>query len=131
MTYALKYERRAVTASGLDFLAGVWLFISPFVLMIQHVKLSTASDVLGGLVIALMAVYRFFNPTFNRGVSWLVFVAGIWILICPFACQFAWNRTALINNVVLGIVVMILSSISATSTAKISPDVNVGMDVGR
>lgn len=128
MAYALKYERRASTASGLDFLAGVWLFVSPFVLAYQHVKLATASDVMVGMIIALLAVCRFLNPGYSRGVSWFIFLCGIWILICPVVCGFAVNQNhiPLINNVVFGLIVMLLSAISATSTARITPEMGPG-----
>jgi hypothetical protein len=127
MAYALKYERRAVTFSGLDFLAGVWLFISPFVLSFQHVNFAAANDVMFGMLIALFAVYRYRNPAFNRGVSWLNFALGIWILVCPVVCGFAWSHVAMINNVIVGLAVILFSAISATATAKFVPE--IGPDV--
>lgn len=131
MAYTLKYERRAAVASGLDFLAGAWLFVSCFVLQIQHVKLATASDFMVGMVIALISVYRFRNPAFHRGLSWITLAFGVWILFCPVICEFAWNETALINNVVLGLLVIILSAISATATAKFIPMPEPGIFHGK
>jgi hypothetical protein len=131
MAYALKYEHRASTFSGLDFLAGVWLFVSPFVLSFQHVNFAAANDVMFGMLIALFAVYRYMNPAFNRNVSWLIFALGIWILISPVACKTAWNHVSLINNVILGLAIIIFSAISATSTAKFVPAVGPGIYRGK
>ena len=115
MAYALKHEGQAMTASGLDVLAGVWLLISPFVLAFGNAT-AQANDVILGIIIGVLALYRFFNPSHGVGVSWLNLVLGVWVLISPWALGFSAYHVAMTNNVVMGIIVIILAGWSALAT---------------
>jgi hypothetical protein len=105
-------------------LAGIWILISPFVLAFQHVNGAMTNNVIFGIVIGLLALYRFMNPAMNAGVSWLNVLFGIWILISPFVIGFNMDHVPTTNNVVMGIVVIILAGWSAVAT---STDDNTGM----
>jgi hypothetical protein len=119
MAYAIRHhEGQTVTASGLDVLAGIWLLISPFVLAFQHINAAATNNVIFGIVIGLLALYRFMNPATNAGVSWLNVILGIWVLISPFVIGFSTYHVPTTNNVIMGIVVIILAGWSALATGS-------------
>src|ERR1041385_1697768 len=53
----------------------------------------------------------------TAGASWLNILLGIWVIISPFAVQFAQLPAAMWNNVIVGIVIAILAIIR-TSTPR-------------
>jgi hypothetical protein len=116
MAYALKHQGQITTASGLDVLAGIWLLISPFVLVFQHNAGAITNNVVLGIVIGVLALYRFFAPARDAWVSWVNVLLGIWVLISPFVVGFNNMSTATTNNVIMGIIVIILAGWSALAT---------------
>ena len=128
MAYAIRHEGQVATASGLDVLAGIWLLISPFVLSFQHVTSACTNNVILGIVIGVLALYRFFNPGANAGVSWLNVILGIWVLLSAWILGFSMVHTAMANNVVMGIVVILLAGWSALATQSAT---TTGTDVNR
>src|ERR1051325_464116 len=116
MQYALKHREQVATASGLDVLAGIWLLISPFVLLFHNIHSAAWNNVILGIVIGVLALYRFVKPAEGVGVSWLNVILGIWVLISPWVLRFSGYHTATVNNVVMGIIVIILAAWSALAT---------------
>jgi hypothetical protein len=105
----------AATTSGLDVLLGIWLLISPWVLMFRS-GVAVGNDVVLGIVIAIVAGIRFSNPIrATTGLSWLNFLLGLWVLISPWVLGYAALPSALWNNIAVGVAVMVLSASSALS----------------
>jgi hypothetical protein len=122
MAYSTLHARhshagQATAASGLDVLAAIWLLISPFVLRFRSTGSLVANDVILGIVIGILALVRFFSPSRSTAwASWVNVVLGIWVLISPWVLGYAAYRTAMIDNVVMGIIVIILSLWSASAS---------------
>jgi len=117
MAHALRHEGQAMTASGLDVLAGIWLLISPFVLAFSSTLHSAmVNNVIFGIIIGLLALFRFFNPSNGVVVSWINVILGIWVLISPWVLGFGMDRVPTTNNVIMGIIVIILAGWSAFAT---------------
>jgi hypothetical protein len=121
MAYTLharrSYSGQASAASGLDVLAGIWLLISPFVLHFRGYSSLITNDVVLGIVIGILALIRFFSP--SRGTvwaSWVNVVLGIWVLISPWCLAYSAYRPAMTNNVIMGIIVIILGLWSASAS---------------
>jgi hypothetical protein len=98
--------------------------ISPFVLAFRNNAGAVSNNVVLGIVIGLLALYRFFSPARGVGVSWLNVLLGVWVLISPWVIGFNGLHTATTNNVIMGIIVIILAGWSAlaTSTSESSRD---------
>ncbi len=106
----------AATTSGLDVLLGIWLLISPWVLMFQS-GVAVGNDVVLGIIVAIVAGIRFSNPEQSTsGLSWLNFLLGFWVLISPWVLGFATLPAPLWNNIACGVAIMILAASSALST---------------
>lgn len=118
-------------ASGLNILAGLWLIISPFVLGYFNLgraaapagaSAATSVDLIVGFVIALMAVIRFFGvrkigvELFHNQTVWLSWgnvVLGLVLIVSPFLLQFTDVSAAYWNNIIVGVIVVILSAWNA------------------
>jgi len=48
-----------------------------------------------------------------KGLSWVNFILGLWLIIAPFVLQYSADSAATWNSVVIGIVVAILSIVRA------------------
>jgi hypothetical protein len=121
MAYAIKHtgvSTAAAVPSGLDVLAGIWLLISPFVLAFGAHSGATTNNVILGIVIGVLALIRWMDPAKNVGLSWVNLLLGIWVLISPWVLGFSSFHNATTNNVIMGIVVIILSLWSAFASSN-------------
>jgi hypothetical protein len=119
MAYAIHSHRSQVfTASGLDVLAAIWLIVSPFLLMFNSATIA-GNNVILGLIIGGFALARFLSPTRSTvAFSWINALLGVWVLVSPWALQFSHNRAAMTNNVIMGIIVIILACWSAIASGS-------------
>ena len=124
MAYAMRHQGQVSTASGLDVLAGIWLLISPFVLAFHGHSAAVTNDVVLGIVIGILALVRSFNVSSSTvWLSWVNVILGIWVLISPWVLGFHTFGRATTNNVVMGIIVIILAAWSAlATTSSITPN---------
>lgn len=118
MAYALQPHRGQIaTASGLDVLAAIWLLISPFVLRFT-LSTPTSNNVILGIIVGILALIRFSGGFELVVLSWINLLLGIWVLISPWVLGFAGHTTPMTNNVITGIVIIILAAWSALATSS-------------
>jgi hypothetical protein len=100
--------------SGLNFLAGIWVLISPWILAFSGVYSADWNNVIIGTAVLLLAASRLW---WSQGTwaSWVNLILGIWLIISPYALGFAGYSTPTTNNIIFGIVVGILALWSAYS----------------
>ncbi len=55
-----------------------------------------------------------------KGLSWVNFVLGLWLIVAPFALHYRDITTAMWNNVIVGIVVAILAIVRALENSSIA-----------
>ncbi len=110
-------------ATWITFILGLWLIVAPFALGYGTVAASSrAEDVIMGILIAAFSLWASLAPTAPAGVSWLIFIFGIWVLIAPFVLGFSHASSAAVgNNVIIGIVTLILGLISAVGSRRHAP----------
>ncbi|HEY2800707.1 MAG TPA: SPW repeat protein [Chthoniobacterales bacterium] len=108
-----------VWTSGINIVAGIWLIIAPFVLVYAS-EAARVNDIVLGAVIGVFALIRTLTP--NSGTAWLSrlnAIFGIWLIIAPFVLAYE-RATARTNDIILGIIVLILalwsSAMSPTMT---------------
>ncbi|SFQ53814.1 SPW repeat-containing protein [Amycolatopsis arida] len=110
--------------SGLTFLAGVWLASAPFALDYAHTGWGRPgywNDVVIGIAIAVLALVRTVSP---REVPWFSVVnvvLGGWLIAAPFVLGYDAGTDApraVANDVVVGIVVVLLAGASAAITFR-------------
>lgn len=100
------------TASAINFFAGIWVLISPFVLRFTGFRFAIWNNVIVGIIVLIVAGTRAWGGRGERtGVSWINLVLGIWLIVTAFIFHF---RPAFMwNQIVSGIIVAVLAAISA------------------
>lgn len=92
--------------AGINFILGIWLLISPWVL--NYMSSGQKWNTFGfGVAIAVLAAIRYVFPS-QTWASWLNGVIGLWMIISPWAVNTA-QTAAYWNNVIVGIVLAVLA----------------------
>lgn len=109
----------SVWISGLNVLAGIWLIIAPFVLAYGN-HTARINDIVLGIVIGVFALVRAIIPSFQTiWLSWLNAIWGIWLIIGSFFLQYGGQART--NDIILGIIVLVLGLWSATMSEQNRP----------
>lgn len=90
---------------------GLWLIAAPFALGYSGLTRATTEDVVLGIFVATLALWRAVGSEtlLMPDVSWLVAVAGAWVAIAPFIVGYQAASAAVGNDVTVGIVVLCLA----------------------
>jgi hypothetical protein len=114
-TFTHPHADQVKVASGLDVLAAIWLFISAFIV---HMNLSLAwSTGIVAVIIFILACVRAFGAYGVVSLSWINALLGLWVLISPWVIRPMPMHQAVMNNVITGIIVIILAVWSALATS--------------
>jgi len=106
-------REQAITASGLNVLAGIWLIISPYILGFAGTPGATNAITIG-IIVGILALIRVMTPENTRWLSWVNMVFGVWLLISPFAMGFM-GTADLWNAIILGILVITFAAWSSVA----------------
>ena len=106
-------------ASGINLIAGIWLFISTWAVYAQ-MSAARSNDIIFGIIVFVLAWIRLANRARSGVASWLNVLAGIWLIIAPFALHYESNGQTW-NSVVVGIIVAILGIVSGSAGATQHP----------
>lgn len=99
------------TASGLNFIAGIYLIISAWIGSINGGE--RANGIIFGIIVAILAASRFAEST-GPWASWLNALIGIWLIISPWV--YGYTATGWMWNLLLvGIAVLVVGSWGATT----------------
>ena len=115
MAYAIRHHGQASTASGLDLLAAIWLLISPFALAFISGGWATTNNVVVGIIVGILAIYRLGSAPDSVWASWCNLVLGLWVIASPWILGFAGSHVPMTNNVITGICIAVLAFWSATA----------------
>lgn len=108
---------QAQTASIINLLAGIWLVMSPFIF--GRIAPFQTNEFWIGIIVAFVALVRAFNPARNVWLSWANLIAGIWLLISPFALGYVLD-ILFWNSMILGAIVTLdaIWNIAAGTSAR-------------
>jgi SPW repeat len=102
---------QATVALGL--LAGVWVAISPWFLVLQAPQAgnATANDLITGLAVAALAVFAISGVRGFLGLEVASLLLGIWLIISPFilAAKFSIQAPMYWSNIWAGALVAVLA----------------------
>ncbi|HEU0051454.1 MAG TPA: SPW repeat protein [Patescibacteria group bacterium] len=124
MATTLEQARTYVrTASGIDVVAGLWVFLSPFILGFSSITGALWNNLIVGAAIIIFSATNAAGSGYKRAwPSWINVVLGIWLILSPFIIGFATLNRPLWNNIILGAVVVVLALISGASTPSSADD---------
>jgi len=103
MRLALRFHG-PMAAGVLDVLAGLWLFLSPFVLA-HYAASAMSDDILMGTLISLVGAISVLSTKNVIWPQWLNELLGLWVFVSPWILHFARSHDAVNNNVVVGLLV--------------------------
>lgn len=111
-----RYERLAETpmvqaTDGLTFLAGLYLAMSAWVVGFTDHSALTATNLIVGIAVALLALG--FVSAFGRthGIVWLAPLLGVWTIVAPWIVADAGSpaTSAIISNVIIGALIVLMT----------------------
>ena len=118
-TVSTKSSGVVKAASGVVLLAGIWLFVSPWVYNAYTLQNAWNSWIVGALMVVFAAI-RLSGSLSMAGVSWVNCLLGIWTFASPWIYAYTNHESRFVNSMVVGVIVFLLAIASATSTA--TPD---------
>lgn len=111
------------TLSWVNFVLGLWLIVAPFVLLYRGISAALWDNVVVGIIIAALALWRALvkESAAMTVTSWVVALLGLWTVIAPFVLRYAGNANAMWNGVIVGIVIAILATYRALDRSDMQP----------
>jgi len=106
-------------ATAINLLAGIWLFISPWVYG-AYTSPNAWNSWIVGAVIVILAATRMSNPSVTW-MSWINCLLGIWTFASPWIYGYTGNNGRFINSLVVGVIVFVLAILSASTTPRTVP----------
>jgi putative Mn2+ efflux pump MntP len=105
------------TASTIVLLAGIWYFVSPWVYGAFGQSSAWNSWIVGALIF-ILGCSRVARPARLAGLSWCNMVLGIWTFFSPWTYGYTGTQGRFVNSLCIGIIVFVLSIISASITVR-------------
>lgn len=110
---------RGVTAQAaavLSVLAGLWVAISPWFLVLQQptARNAAVNNVIIGLAVAALALFASSQPRGFRGLESATGLLGVWLIISPFilSAKYAIQPPMYWSNIWAGGVLIVLSLVA-------------------
>ena len=100
-------------ASTIALLAGIWLFVSPWVYGAAASPNAWNSWIVGALIF-IFAATRLNRPRLVS-LSWLNVILAVWTFISPWIYGYAGNTGRFINSLCVGVIVFVAAMISANA----------------
>jgi ABC-type spermidine/putrescine transport system permease subunit II len=104
-------------ASGINFLAGLWFIISPWVFSYDHNGAAVWNSVVVGAVVAILALTRALGAYRATWMSWINALLGVWIFFSPWIFSDSQLRPAFWNSAIVGVLVFVLAAWSAAASS--------------
>jgi hypothetical protein len=118
MTSARTNAHPATGASRIVLLAGLWLFVSPWIY--GYGSSSAWNSWAIGALIFLFALIRVNRPA-ATGLSWLNSVLGIWTFVSPWVYGYPGHPGRAINSLFVGLIVF-CAAVAGANSERMSHD---------
>lgn len=93
-------SRRVRLLSGINLVLGIWLAVAAFLLTMTGGAFW--NDLVGGLVVAVLAAVRVARPTVQtKVIGWINAAIGAWFVVAPYALDYL-ATAAYFNDMVVG-----------------------------
>jgi hypothetical protein len=114
-----KQMAAARAASTIVLLAGIWFFVSPWVYG-AYTHGSAWNSWIVGAIMFILGCIRISRPVYSTALSWWNMVLGIWAFCSPWIYGYTGNTGRFINSLCVGVIVFILSIVSARIGSRTS-----------
>lgn len=120
--------KTAKTLSWLVAIAGAWEIIAPFVLGYSATTAAMWDAIIVGAVVLILAVWAALSSQDStvKVLDWINALLGVWLVIAPFIVRYSSVTKAMWNDIVVGVVVLVLAAWAALTAGG-----SVGHSTGR
>jgi SPW repeat len=99
-----------------NLILGLWLVISPWALAYMMETIPMWNAIIVGVIIAVAAIAAL--VAFHKWEEWANVALAVWLIISPFALDYASQTTVLWNQLIVGVLVGILALWTALTTPE-------------
>jgi len=112
--------KTAKTLNGLVTMAGLWEVLAPFILGYSAIPIAIGNAIIvGGVLIALAAWAALSEQSrLDQNLDWIIVVVGMWLASAPSALFYSTAVVAMWNDIIVGIVVILLALWATTTFDK-------------
>ena len=111
-------------ASTIALLAGIWLFISPWVYG-AYTNGNAFNSWIVGALIAILAGIQLSSLAVSSGLAWINCLLAIWTFISPWVFGYTGNTGRFVNSLCVGVIVFLVEIRNAVSPMHPSHPVGV------
>ena len=111
------------TAKGLSWViavAGLWEILAPFIIGYSSATGAMVDAIIFGILLLGIGIWAALvnsNGTI-KVLSWINAVLGLWVLLAPFIIGYSKTTGAMVNDLIIGIVVVILGIWAAVAPGR-------------
>lgn len=109
----------AKVASTIVLLAGIWYFITPWVYSGATNANAWNCWIVGGFII-IFSCFRMARPAYSNNLGWANLALGVWAFFSPWIYGYTGDTAKFINSMCVGVIVFVLSIVSARVAAHAS-----------
>jgi hypothetical protein len=100
----------------ISMILGIWLFVSPWALRYAYHGASFWNNLLLGILVLIVGIV--IGSTGSSAPSrWNTFF-GLWLIISPFLLRYSRLEAVMVNDIVVGILVLLVSLIRPTPSRR-------------
>jgi hypothetical protein len=96
---------------------GVWLIVSPWILGFSDQSAATITALVMGCILVLEEMLEV--VVHEMAEEWIDLVAGLWLMVSPFALGFASQTVASVNMVVVGLLTVLFAAWAMSPLDKV------------
>ncbi|RKX85715.1 MAG: hypothetical protein DRP57_03120 [Spirochaetes bacterium] len=102
--------KTAKTLSWIIAAAGLWEIIAPFAIGYSATSAAMVDAIILGILLLGLGIWAaLVNTSVTiKVLSWINAVLGLWLVVAPFALSYSKVSGATVNDIIVGIVVIIL-----------------------
>ena len=111
------------TAKGLSWViavAGLWEILAPFIIGYSSTTAAMVDAIILGILLLGLGLWAALVNSEGtiKGLSWTNGVLGLWVLLAPFILSYSKTTGAMVNDIIIGILVVILGVWAALAAKK-------------
>lgn len=101
------------TTATISLLAGVWLFLSPWVYRVSSAPNAWNSWIFG-ILIVLFSLIRLWSPEGTRSLSVVNLILGAWTFVSPWVYGYMHDTGRFVNSLCVGAIVFVVAIIGSS-----------------
>jgi hypothetical protein len=115
--------KTARSLSWLVAVAGLWEVLAPFILGYSATTVAMWNAIIVGVALIVLSAWAALSEQvrLDRNLEWINVVLGVWLVLSPFALNYSTVVAAMWNDIIVGVVVIVLAAWAATTFGRPAP----------